>query len=163
MRRVIVNSTPLIVLCGIGQLELLRKLYGEIHIPLAVYKEVTAKTDSACIQIKKSRNWVHVDTIKDLSEKKMYRAKLHDGEVEVMILAQEQKADLLIIDDNAAKKTAKYLGLTVTGTLGVLLKARKEGFIQEIRPLLSEMKRNGFYISNGVEKLVLESAGEDKR
>ncbi|MCD8223159.1 MAG: DUF3368 domain-containing protein [Clostridiales bacterium] len=43
------------------------------------------------------------------------------------------------------------------------MKARKEGFIQELRPLLSEMKRNGFYISDGVEKFVLESAGEDKR
>lgn len=48
----------------------------------------------------------------------MYRAKLHDGEVEVMILAQEKGADLVIIDDHAAKKTAKYLGLPVTGTMG---------------------------------------------
>ncbi len=46
-----------------------------------------------------------VHLIKDHSEKKMYKAKLHDGEVEVMILAQEQKADLIILDDNAAKKT----------------------------------------------------------
>lgn len=42
MRSVIVNSTPLIILCGIGQLGLLRRLYGEIHIPEAVYREVTA-------------------------------------------------------------------------------------------------------------------------
>ena len=61
----------------------------------------------------------------DQSEKKMYRAKLHDGEVEVMVLAQEGKrADMVIIDDNAAKKTAKYLGLTVTGTIGVLLRKK---------------------------------------
>ena len=50
-----------------------------------------------------------MEEIKDHSEKKMYKAKLHDGEVEVMILAQEQKSDLVILDDNAAKKTAKYL------------------------------------------------------
>lgn len=55
---------------------------------------------------------------------------LHAGAVEVMILAQEQKADLVIIDDNAAKKTAKYLGLTVTGTLGILLKAKRQGVVQ---------------------------------
>lgn len=47
----------------------------------------------------------------------MYQAKLHAGEVEVMILAQESPgADLVILDDNAAKKTAKFLGLKVTGT-----------------------------------------------
>ncbi|MCD8131460.1 MAG: DUF3368 domain-containing protein [Lachnospiraceae bacterium] len=160
MRRVIVNSTPLIILCGIGQLELLKRLYGEIHIPLAVYHEITAKEDAVCAQVKNAGDWIYVDTITDISEKKMYRAKLHDGEVEVMILAQEQKADLVIIDDNAAKKTAKYLELTVTGTLGVLLKAKKEGLVQEIRPILSEMKRAGFYVSGTVERYVLEAAGE---
>ena len=56
----------------------------------------------------------------------MYEAKLHDGEVEVMILAQEEpKADLVILDDNSAKKTAKFLELSVTGTLGVLVKAKQ--------------------------------------
>ncbi len=63
-----------------------------------------------------------------------------------MILAQEQKADLVIIDDNVAKKTAKYLGLTVTGTLGVLLRAKNKGIVQEVAPLLVEMKRNGFLL-----------------
>lgn len=160
MRKVIVNSTPLIVLCGIGQLDILRELYHEILIPTAVYNEVTAKEDSACAQIKNAGKWIRVEKIRELSEKKMYKAKLHDGEVEVMILSQEQNADLVILDDNAAKKTAKYLGLTVTGTLGVLLKAKQKGIIREIRPLLSEMRRNGFYISNNVENMVLEQAGE---
>lgn len=70
-----------------------------------------------------------------------------------MILAQkERRADLVIIDDNAAKKTAKYLGLTVTGTIGVLLRAKKEGFLEEILPVLGEMKKKGFYISDDLEK-----------
>ena len=90
----------------------------------------------------------------------MYKAKLHDGEVEVMILAQEKKADLILLDDSAAKKTAKYLGLTVTGTLGVLIKAKQQGIIQEIRPLLSEMRLNGFYINSVVERMVLDLAEE---
>lgn len=91
----------------------------------------------------------------------MYQAKLHDGEVEVMILAQEGvRADLVILDDNAAKKTAKYLGLTVTGTLGILLKAKKAGIIPVIAPVLEAIKKNGFYISETVERIVLEEAGE---
>lgn len=160
MRKVIVNSTPLIILCGIGKLNILKEMYGEIIIPFAVYKEITVKVDSACVQIKTAGEWIHVEQIKDHSDKKMYKAKLHDGEVEVMILAQEQKADLVILDDNAAKKTAKYLGLSVTGTLGVLVKAKRKGIIKEVRPLLSEMKQNGFYISNAVECMILEQAGE---
>ena len=160
MRKVVVNSTPLIVLCGIGRLDILRGLYQEIYIPVAVYREVTAKEDSACVQIKNAGDWIHVEQIRDHAEKKMYKAKLHDGEVEVMILAQEQKADLVILDDNAAKKTAKYLELTVTGTLGILLKAKQKGIIEAVRPLLSDMRLNGFYISATLECMVLKEAGE---
>lgn len=163
MRKVIVNSTPLIVLCGIDRLDILREMYQNIYIPSAVFQEITAKGDSAGKQICSAGDWIHVEQIRNYSEKKMYKAKLHDGEVEVMILAQEQKADLVIIDDNAAKKTAKYLGLTVTGTLGVLVKAKRQGIIEEVRPLLMEMKRNGFYVNNIVECLVLEQAGEHKK
>lgn len=160
MRKVIVNSTPLIILCGIGKLNILKEVYEEIIIPSAVYTEVTAKADSACIQLQSAGDWIRVEQIKDHSEKKMYKAKLHDGEVEVMILAQERKADLVILDDNAAKKTAKYLGLSVTGTLGVLVKAKRQGIIKEVRPFLAEMRQKGFYVSNAVEQMVLEQAGE---
>lgn len=125
-----------------------------------VFREVTEKDDSACVQIRSAGEWICVEQIMDHSEKKMYKAKLHDGEVEVMILAQEQNADLVILDDNAAKKTAKYLGFTVTGTLGVLIKAKRQGIIEEVRPLLYEMRQNGFYVSNAVERMVLEQAGE---
>lgn len=83
MRKAIVNSTPLIVLCGIGRLDVLKEMYGEITIPSAVFREVTAKADSACVQIKLAEDWVRIE---DYSEKKMYKAKLHDGEVEVMMV-----------------------------------------------------------------------------
>ncbi len=160
MHRVIVNSTPLIILCNIGKLEILKELYGAIMIPQAVYAEVTAKKDSACQQIV-SADWIHVEQIQDQSDKMMYKSRLHEGEVEVMILAQEsKKVDLVVIDDNAAKKTAKYLGLPVTGTMGVLLKAKKRGVVKEIRPILESMKERGFYISGEIERLVLEQAEE---
>ena len=91
----------------------------------------------------------------------MYQAKLHAGEVEVMILAQESPgADLVILDDNAAKKTAKFLGLKVTGTLGVILKAKKENYIQKVTPRMSQLIENGFYISPEVYNLVKSEVGE---
>ena len=105
MLRVIVNSTPLIALCNAGLLNVLKAVYGQITIPQAVFDEVTAKPDSACLQIKDNRDWIHVEKIMDVADRKMYKAKLHAGEVDVMILAQnDPKADLVIIDDNAAKK-----------------------------------------------------------
>ena len=162
MLRVIVNSTPLIALCNIGRLDLLQKVYGRIVIPQAVFDEVTEKDDSACRQIKQRPDWIEVKQISDNSQKQMYRAKLHDGEVEVMILAQEPPtADLLIIDDNAAKKTAKFLGLHVTGTLGVLLKAKKMGLVEGITPLIEDLCKNGFYVDETVKAMALKQASEN--
>ena len=78
-----------------------------------------------------------------------------------MILAQEGRwTDLLIIDDNAAKKTAKYLGLPVTGTLGVLLKAKNLGYIEAVKPILEKMQKAGLYISQDVVRIVLSQASE---
>ena len=153
MLRVIVNSTPLIALCNAGLLNVLKAVYGQITIPQAVFDEVTAKPDSACLQIKDNLDWIHVE--------KMYKAKLHAGEVDVMILAQnDPKADLVIIDDNAAKKTAKYLGLKVTGTIGVLLKAKRMGVIISVKDAVDQIRNNGFYISERVIKMAIEQAGE---
>ena len=78
-----------------------------------------------------------------------------------MILAQEEpKADLVILDDNAAKKTAKFLGLKVTGTLGIILKAKKHGFVGNVSDLLAKLIDNGFYVSQEVQNLVKAEAGE---
>ena len=162
MLRVIVNSTPLIALCNIGSLDLLQKEYGRIVIPQAVFDEVTEKDDSACRQIKQRPDWIEIEQISDNSQKQMYRAKLNDGEVEVMILAQEPPtADLLIIDDNAAKKTAKFLGLHVTGTLGVLLRAKMMGLVEEIAPLIEDLCKNGFYVDETVKAMALKQASEN--
>ena len=107
MRKVIVNTTPIIALADIGHLDLLRRMYGQIIIPSAVCQEVLS--EPAKTLIKDNNEWILVREIHDNTQKKMYRARLHDGEVEVMILAQEEQADLVILDDNAAKKTAKYI------------------------------------------------------
>ena len=161
MRRVVVNSSPLIALCGIGKLDLLRKIYGEIAIPAAVYEEISAKHNSICKRnIDNSSTWIHVCQIQNNLAKKLFKARLHAGEVEAMILAQEQNADLLIIDDALAKKHAVYLGINVTGTLGVLIKARQIDLIDKLEPLLRQLQRNNIYISEGLVTYCLQKVGE---
>lgn len=160
MPKVIINSTPIIILGNMDRLDLLQKIYGDVCIPEAVYNEVLTKKDSACQKVQQA-GWIHVESVKASVEKRMFKAKLHEGEVEVMLLAlEEPSANLVVLDDDAAKRTAKFLGLTVTGTLGVLLKAKKMGFVSEIRPLLDQMKMMNFFINEKIEKLVLAQAGE---
>ncbi|MBD5476146.1 MAG: DUF3368 domain-containing protein [Lachnospiraceae bacterium] len=161
MRKVVVNTTPLIALSHVGQLNILKKLYGEIIIPEAVYRELSVKEESVCKKtVDSSLDWIRVDTIENQMAKTMYRTQLHDGEVEVMILAKEIAADVVIIDDANAKKHAKYLDLPVTGTLGVLIKAKQKGYIDELKPVLQRMVENGIYISQSLIELCLKQVGE---
>lgn len=162
MRKVIVNTTPLIALCHVGQLDILKKIYGEISIPQAVYRELSEKKDSVCKkQVDDSLNWIHVENIKNQMAKSMFKTQLHDGEVEVMILAKEKNADLVIIDDSNAKKHAKYLKLSVTGTLGVLIRAKRQGYISELKPIIQDMVEKNIFISEKLMKLCLEQVGEE--
>ena len=107
MRKVIVNSTPIIILSKIDELEILKNLYGEIIIPRAVFEEVTQKNDLAKEKILNSE-WIKILEVRDKSDRKIYQAKLHDGEVEVMILAKEISADLLIIMTMRRKRRQNF-------------------------------------------------------
>lgn len=161
MRKVIVNSTPLIALCHVNKLAVLKRLYGEITIPKAVYDEISVKEDSICKKtVDDSLGWIHVQEIQNYMAKAMFKSQLYEGEVEVMILAMEQQADVVIIDDLNAKKYAKYLELPVTGTLGVLMKAKQKGYISELKSVLDGMVQNGIYIKPSLIELCLKQVGE---
>ena len=161
MRKVVVNTTPFIALRHVNRLEILKELYGQVIIPDAVYREISVKSDSVCKKmVDEALDWIHIESIQDQLAKAMYKTQLHDGEVEVMILSKELAADVVIIDDANAKKHAKYLGLPVTGTLGVLIKAKQNGFIKELKPILLQLKEKGIYISQNLVELCLKQAGE---
>ncbi len=160
MRRVVVNSTPIIVLGNIGRVGLLRDLYGEIVIPEAVRDEVLAKQDDAAAFVASRPAWVRVETAPAPDKAILMRTNLHAGEVEVIMLAKDTGADLVILDDNAAKKAARRLGMDVTGTLGLLVRAKREGLIDGVAPVLDELESVGFYASERVRALVLSRAGE---
>jgi predicted nucleic acid-binding protein len=153
---VVSNSTPIIALLDIGRMDILKELYNEVIIPVAVRDEVTAK-DACCLD---GYSWIRVATITNLAAKEMFTSALHDGEVEVMILAKETEADLVIIDDGLARRHAKRLGLTITGTVGVLLRAKSLSIIESVAPVLDDLINSGFFISEKVYCEVLQLAGE---
>lgn len=157
MRKVVVNTTPLIALAGIGQLELLQKLYTEIIIPDAVMEETESEPARTLVT---RAEWIRKKNITHQERKSLFKARLHAGEVEVMILAEEESADLVIMDDNTAKKTAKYIGLNVTGTLGVLVKAKQAGLIGEVASLIDKLADDGFFVDEQTRRITLKMAGE---
>lgn len=160
MRKVVVNSTPIIALSKCGRLSLLREMYDEVVIPEAVYNEITAIDDVASRSLVGALDWIHVQKIKGSEDRRLYRTRLHDGEVEVMILAQEIHADVVIIDDYAARSTAGLLDLPLTGTIGVLIKAKKKKLIGEVMPIIAEMEEHHIYFSERLKEIVRKKTGE---
>ncbi len=162
MPRVIVNSTPLILLASIDMLDLLARLYGKVTIPQAVFNEVTAKAGSASRALLSRPDWLMIERAPEMpvDYRRLISAKLHIGELEVMALALATGADSLVLDDNAARRTAKYFGLPVTGTLGLLLRAKERGIVPEVKPLVNALLANGFRVDDRVVGAVLELAHE---
>ena len=153
MRKVISNSSPLIALSKISQLELIEKLFGKIIIPKAVYEEVVVKggNRAGVNEIKKAvDDWIQVKEIKDRKEVNVLQAVLDYGEAEVIVLAQEINADLLILDNREPRIFAKHLGFKIIGTIGIILLANKKGIINKPLEKILELREKGFYISNSL-------------
>lgn len=156
---IISDSSPLISLAIIGRLDLLEKLYKDIHVPFAVYKEVTEEEKPFSKELK---NFLK-DKIKNVSNRLAVEVLVSDigiGESEAIVLALEEKPDLVLIDDLKARKFAKMNGLEIIGTMGILLEAKENGLIEEIKPFISELILNGIRISNKIIEITLKAAQE---
>lgn len=161
MHKVVVNSTPLISLSIINQLDLLRELYGKVYVPYGVYEEVSIEGEARVgADFLVNNDFIIIERIKNEGAKKLFQTSLHKGEVEVMILADELKADLCIIDDFLARKYAKYLGLKITGTLGILIKSKEVGIIKSVKPLMDELIKNNIYINDNLYNKILQLTAE---
>ncbi|AZT91084.1 DUF3368 domain-containing protein [Caldicellulosiruptor changbaiensis] len=160
MRKVIDNSTPIIALNSINKLYLLKSLYEKVYIPYAVYEEVALSgPEDKRINVKK-HEFIVIEKIKNEEAKKFFSTSLHKGEVEVIILAKEINAELCVIDDYLARKYANLFGLKVTGTIGILIKAKEKGLIQHVKPFLDELIKNKIYIGKDLYNQILEIAKE---
>ena len=152
---IIGDSSALIALSVIDKLELLEKLYTKLYVPQAIYDEVT--------QIGRPQS----DKLKQFLQSKvrvvdlnLTKLGLGLGELEAITLYKELNAEVLLIDDNRAKKYAILNDVKVIGSLGVLIKSKEEGYIQKVKPFLESISKSEVYISDKLIMKVLEICGE---
>lgn len=159
-RLVVVNSTPVIALALISELVLLKKLYERVLIPPAVQAEVLAggMTGVGINQLQQA-DWIQLRPLQDPGRADLL-SDLDRGEAEVIALAQELKADLVVIDERLGRRHARRLGLALTGTLGVLLKAKERQLVGELKPLIDQLGQRGIRLGDDVVAEVLKLAGE---
>lgn len=135
---VIVDTSSLIALDKIDLLPLLCKIYSEVLIPETVIKEF-GDVSLPCASIKKLESNLIKLLITDLN--------LGRGEAEVIALAS-QTGTRMMVDDLRARKIAANMGLTITGTIGFLIKAAKLGLIKSAYEKVQELRNKGFYVSD---------------
>jgi predicted nucleic acid-binding protein len=149
---VVSNSSPLIALDHLGRLDLLGVLFGTVLVPPAVAQEVQPRTllPSA----------VQLRIPAQPAGPRILQASLGAGESEALALAVELEADLVLLDDKAARRLAAAIGLPVSGTLGILLEAKRSGLVAAVRPLIDALRPLPFHISGSLYEAVLRKAGE---
>jgi predicted nucleic acid-binding protein len=157
---IISNSSPIIFLSKIGMLDLLVKLFDNIYIPDAVYDEVSLsdKDDNVSRLIKEKVDLGQIKKfkVKNIVAVRALLGRLHQGEVEVIIGANEMKIKMVILDDLYARNKATQLDLDVTGTIGILLLAYRNGLISNLELELQKLISIGCRISDTLMQQILK-------
>lgn len=149
---VVSNSSPLIALHHLNQLDLCAALFGTVFILPAVSHET--------FQTRSRPNWIEERSLAQPLSALVLRGRLGAGEREAIALSAELGADLLLLDDAAARRTAINIGLRVVGTFGILLQAKERKLLPTVKPLIDQLLAFGFHADEELVSAVLHLAGE---
>lgn len=165
---VVADTTPLITLFKIGQIDVLKKLYESVHIPFAVFEELTRNSEFK-EEADFFRNCPFLEVHSDLSEDRVSLLRratgLDLGESEAIILADEQQPSLLLIDESKGRMVAESMKLTITGSIGILFAAYQKELLssEEIERCVSTLKGMNRFIGEKLFNLLLSMVHDNKR
>ena len=152
---VVADTTPINYLVLIGEQDLLRALFRAVIVPIGVQRELLSSDTPATVRHWTSNRpqWLEIRPTTVLPETSL--SHLDEGEREAIQLTEELGADLLLVDEKAARKEANKRHLATSGTLGILDRAADKELIEFV-PTLERLKQTSFYLSVAVERLFLE-------
>lgn len=158
---VISDTTPIISLLKINRIELLRELFGDVLIPESVFFELTANpVFQEEIEIIKNCSFIkHVAVDNQLAVTEIrYSTGLDLGESEAIVFARDNNVDLLLMDEVKGRRIAAEMGLSISGTIGVLIAAYNAGMLTktEIMNCADILRSNNRHISAKLYKQLLE-------
>lgn len=151
MHRIVISDTScLILLHKIGELDLLRKVYDSVSTTPEVVEEFQDELP----------NWIKIESVRDKKYQAFLETQIDWGEASAIALAIETNADLLLLDDLKARRMATKLNLKITGTLGVIHRAKQIGVIEAVRPLIEKLKATNFRIAENIIEELLRRNNE---
>jgi predicted nucleic acid-binding protein len=161
--KAVCNSSVLIGLSSIQRLELLSRRFDEgIWIPEAVWREVVvAGKDRPGADAVSAARWIHRATAPTGALLNLLQAELDTGEAEAIALALSENIGVVLLDEQEARAVARRMNLTVVGTIGLLIWARKRGILPSLRAELDALRqRGGFHLGDQVCQEALKAIGE---
>ncbi|HEX6122986.1 MAG TPA: DUF3368 domain-containing protein [Ktedonobacterales bacterium] len=159
---VISNTSPIINLAAVGQLDLLGHLYGHILIPQAVYDEIVTNGASqpGALEVRTSA-WIELRALARPEDANQWLAEVDAGEAEAIALSLAVGADRLLIDERLGRALASRLGIPIMGTLGTLVAAKAHGHITVLKPIMDDLIHQAhFWIAPDLYQKVLDTVGE---
>ncbi len=157
---VICNTSPIQYLYQAEVLELLPALAGQVYVPEAVVAELKeGQRRNVLLPALEDLSWLIVRPVRDRTLLPLV-THLGDGEKEVLALGLETQDALLLLDDRDARRYARTLELEITGTLGLLLRAKERGILDAVRPVLDRLQALRFRLNGRTRQMVLKRAGE---
>lgn len=159
---IVSNTSPITNLSALGELDLLQEIFGEISIPEAVFHEIVQEgEDNPGAEEIERASWIDTESVEDTNLVIALNNTVDIGEAEAIALAVENGADLLLLDDRIARRTADQYDLQFIGLLGVLLLAKRKNIIETVRPFLMRLREEaGFWISDTLVNRILQEADE---
>jgi predicted nucleic acid-binding protein len=160
LAKIICNTSPIQYLHQLGKLELLQLLSEKVFVPAAVLKELSVgKGIGVDLPEISAIDWIEV---KDPAGKQVLPlvTDLGAGEIDVLALALENDGCVAVLDDGLARQFAQNLGIPFTGTLGILLDAKRKNLIPSVKPLVDQLDNLGFRVSAKTREAILNLANE---
>jgi predicted nucleic acid-binding protein len=159
MAIVIADTSPLQYLFQVGLFDLLQQLFETVHVPEAVRDELrVGRSLGFDVPDPTSYSWISVRSA--TQARALDPFGLGPGERAALSLALELGGGLVLLDDAAGRRAASALAISTTGTLGVLLLAKERGLITLVAPVLAELERRGFRITDAVRRRILQLSSE---
>ena len=154
---IVTNTTPLIAIsAAMGSLDVLRFLYNRVVVPLEVQTELRAAGLNALgVQELNAAGWLDCQTT-DVVISPYLANTLDRGEAAVIQTALNAQIELVCIDETVGRRVARLSGLTLTGSIGVLLKAKKLGYELSMEEAVNRMRQHGIWLSDEVVKFALQ-------
>ncbi len=161
MSTIVCNAGPLIALAGIGQVGLLRDLFGVILVPAEVQMEVEAGGGTGLgAGVFRIAPWLQVESLSRKADP-LLASLLDSGEATTIALALEKSAALVLMDEVKGRRVARDIyGLAVIGTGRVLVEAKQASLINKVSPLIQQMRANGYWMADRIVTEILRQAGE---